>query len=63
MKYKPKSIGKVSACSRHKVYVKECPRCNIECRGEEHIDHTRQRRVLVPVQRVKPVYKGKDYSK
>jgi hypothetical protein len=53
MKDKPKSIGKVSACSRHRVYVKECPRCNIECRGEEHTDKERNRTVFVPVQRVR----------
>ena len=53
MREKPENLGKVSACNRHKTYVQECPRCNIECRAEEHKDNDRKRSVLVPVQRVR----------
>lgn len=50
-KVKPENIGKVSACRRHKTFVAECHRCNIEAHGEKHTDNARKRHVIVPIQR------------
>lgn len=54
-------MEKVRACARHKMYVAECPACNIEHRAEKHTDHARKKHVLVPVYRVVPSYGGKKY--
>lgn len=62
MKQKPEDLGKVRVCSRHAVPVKECPRCNIECRAERHIGGNRGP-VDVPVYRKRIAYTGKIYKK